>query len=68
MLVLIMDLQGAAARRTCVWLRCCEGSETPPGPTRMAAAEVSAMGPCMEWNREGRRGVNGRVGHITSAA
>lgn len=37
---------GEGWARTWVWLRCWEGSDTPPGPTRMAAAEVSAMGPC----------------------
>lgn len=37
-----------AAVRCPTWVceRCWEGSETPPGPTRMAAADVSAMGPC----------------------
>ena len=34
------------APRTCVWLRCLDGSDTPPGPTSTAAAAVSAMGPC----------------------
>lgn len=41
---------------TCVWLRCLEGSDTPPGPTSTAAAAVRAIGPlCLSSMRTRRR-------------